>query len=308
MSNNSSLSILIKEAAIRLGFFKCGFSKAEALDEDGELLKKWLSQNHHAGMTYMENHFEKRIDPVKLHAPAKSVISVLYNYYPQKILPESDNYKISKYAYGKDYHFVVKDKLNQLLEIIEDLSGSRDARIFVDSAPVLDRRWAQKSGLGWIGKNSCLITKEQGSFFFVGEIIIDLELEYDSPINEYCGSCTKCLNACPTNALIAPNRLDARKCISYHTIENKEEIPEKFKNHFEDWIFGCDICQDVCPWNKKAVSNNEIEFQPSDDLMQMRKGDWNNLDKETFNLLFKNSPIKRSKYEGLFRNITFVKK
>jgi len=306
MSGINSISNKIKAFARSLGFHDCGFSKADFLAEDAKHLTKWLEQNHEGKMAYMRNHFDKRTDPRLLVENAKSVISVLLNYYPEKQFDKNSSYKISKYAYGKDYHFVIKDKLKQLLLFIEENTGKRTARIFVDSAPVLDKRWAQKSGLGWIGKNTCLINKEQGSFFFVGEIILDLDLDYDSPMEDYCGSCTKCLNACPTNALIAPYRLDARKCISYLTIENKNEIPLQFKNKMENWIFGCDICQDVCPWNNKAIPTLVTEFKPSDDLLKMEKPDWEKLDEKNFNKIFKDSAVLRTKFAGLKRNIDFV--
>ncbi len=306
MPDKTSISKKIKDFALELGFHSCGISKADFLPEDAAYLKKWLDQNHEGEMAYMRNHFEKRTDPRILVENAKSVISVLLNYYPEKVLQDDDQYKISKYAYGRDYHFVMKDKLTELLNFTEALTGKRKARMFVDSAPVLDRRWAQKSGLGWIGKNTCLITKEQGSFFFIGEIILDLELTADEAIDDFCGSCTKCLNACPTNALIAPNRLDSRKCISYLTIENKNEIPDQFKAKFNNWIFGCDICQDVCPWNNKAIPTLVPEFKPSDNLTQMKKEDWEKLDPEKFNKLFENSAVLRTKFAGLKRNIKFV--
>ena len=290
MPEKETISEKIKNFAIQLGFHACGISKADLLAEDAFLLEKWLAQNHEGEMAYMRNHIEKRTDPRLLVENAKSVISVLLNYYPEKPLQTEDQYKISKYAYGTDYHFVLKDKLTELLSFIEEICGKRTARIFVDSAPVLDKRWAQKSGLGWIGKNTCLITKEQGSFFFIGEIIIDLELDADKPIEDYCGSCTKCLNACPTNALVAPYRLDARKCISYLTIENKEEIPDRFKNSFNNWIYGCDICQDVCPWNKKAITTLIPEFKPSIELSQMKIKIGKTLKKENLTNYLKTPP------------------
>lgn len=306
MLDKNAISIKIKDFALKLGFHSCGISKADLLDQDAEHLKKWLDQNHEGEMAYMRNHFEKRTDPRLLVENARSVISVLLNYFPERTLQDDGEFKISKYAYGKDYHFVLKEKLAELLKFIEDLTGKRIARMFVDSAPVLDRRWAQKSGLGWIGKNTCLITKEQGSFFFIGEIILDLELTADKPIMDYCGSCTKCLNACPTNALIAPMRLDSRKCISYLTIENKNEIPEQYKGKFDHWIFGCDICQDVCPWNNKAIPTLVSEFKPSEDFTQMKQDDWVNLDQKKFNKLFEDSAVLRTKFAGLKRNIKFV--
>jgi epoxyqueuosine reductase len=298
----------IKDKAIELGFFACGISKAGFLPEDAKRIRKWLAKGFHADMAYMENHFEKRTDPVKLLEGAKSVITVLFNYFPKDIIPSEDNYKISKYAYGKDYHFVMKDKLKELLNFIEAETGETNSRAFVDSAPVLDRAWAAKSGLGWIGKNTNLITKKQGSFFFVGEIITALELDYsDMPIPKSCGHCTKCIEACPTHAL-RPYEVNANKCISYLTIENKgDTLPEDLKGKFEDWIFGCDICQDVCPWNRYSIANIEPGFQPNERLMNMRKTDWENLTEDEFKVIFKNSAVKRTKYKGLVRNIEFVK-
>jgi epoxyqueuosine reductase len=255
----------------------------------------------------MENHFVKRVDPTKLLDNAKSVITVLYNYFPKKHISEQDNYKISKYAYGTDYHFIIKHKLKELIKFIETNSSEVSARAFVDSAPVLDRAWAARAGLGWIGKNTNLITKEQGSYFFIGEIITDLELDYDDQtVPNHCGGCTRCIEACPTNAL-EPYKLDARKCISYWTIEHKgETIPDEFKGKFENFVFGCDICQDVCPWNRLSEPHNEPEFEPKEELREMRKTDWENLTREQFNLLFKNSPVKRTKFEGLLRNVKFM--
>ncbi len=304
----SNLSNKIKAKAKDLGFYDCGISRADRLSADAERLKKWLDEGRQAGMGYMENHFEKRTDPRKLFENAKSVLSVLYNYFPGRNLPEEDNYKISKYAYGKDYHFIIKEKLTLLIEFIKTEAGEINARAFTDSAPVLDRAWAARAGLGWIGKNTNLITKKQGSFFFIGEIITDLELEYDEKrIENYCGTCTKCIDACPTGAL-QPYQVDARNCISFLTIENKEEtISPEFKGKFEDWIFGCDICQDVCPWNRFSRPHSEPGFDPPDILMHFGKTDWENLSKEQFNKIFKDSPVKRSKYKGLLRNINFVK-
>jgi len=258
-------------------------------------------------MGYLENHFEKRTDPRKLFENTKSVISVLYNYYPKTQIPEKNNYKISKYAYGKDYHFVIKRKLEELIDFIREEVKEINARAFVDSAPVLDRAWAAKAGLGWIGKNTNLITKEQGSYFFIGEIITDLELKYDNPsVPNYCGTCTRCIDACPTKSL-KPYELDARKCISYLTIEYKlNKIPDTFKGKFSDWIFGCDICQDVCPWNRFSKPHNEPDFEPIEELLKLRKPDWECLTEEHFRKIFKNSPAERTKYKGLMRNIRFV--
>jgi len=302
-----SISDFIKQEANNLGFFDCGISKAEFLKEDSKKVETWLENGHHASMSYMERNREKRYNPELLVEKAKSVITVLYNYYPKTKLPEENNFKISKYAYGKDYHFIIKDKLNQLLSRIEEKTGKRTARVFVDSAPVLDRAWANRSGLGFIGKNTLLINKKGGSFFFIGQIIIDLELSYNEEpdFTNYCGSCTACIDACPTQA-IKPFEVDAQKCISFLTIENRDEIPETFKGKLNDWIFGCDICQDVCPWNIRfATPHNEPRFEPSAQLLSMRKPDWENLEKPTFKKLFKNTPVERTGYKGLMRNIEF---
>lgn len=307
MNTKQEHTNLIKQKAIGLGFSAIGISKAEFLEKQSKILKKWLENDFHGEMQYMENYFEKRVDPRKLIEGAKSVVSVLYNYYPEEKQRE-DTYKISKYAYGKDYHYVVKEKLVQLLEFINKETAEVSGRAFVDSAPVMDKVWAARSGLGWIGKNTNLISKEFGSFVFIGELIIDLELDYnETPVKDYCGSCTKCIDACPTNAL-SPYQLDARKCISYLTIEKKGKIPEEFKGKWNNWIFGCDICQDVCPWNSKASFHNENQFRMSEDLKNLTKEDWENFDKTRFNQLFNNSPLERTKFKGLKRNIDFFKK
>ena len=294
----------IKQKAFALGFSAIGISKVDFLEKESNQLKEWLENGFHGEMKYMENNFEKRTDPRKLVEGAKSVISVLLNYYPKEKQVEN-TYKISKYAYGKDYHIVVKDKLKNLLEFIQTEIEDVNGRVFVDSAPVMDKVWAAKSGLGWIGKNTNLISKEYGSFVLIGELIIDLELEYDDSVKDYCGSCTKCIQACPTNAL-SPYKIDARKCISYLTIEKKGEIPEKFKGKWNNWIFGCDICQDVCPWNSKANYHDESQFKITEELKNLTKEDWQSLDKERFKKLFRNSAIERTKFEGLKRNIDFV--
>ncbi len=294
----------IKNKANELGFSAVGISKADFLENESQILKDWLEKGFHGEMHYMENHFEKRTDPRILVEGAKSVISVLLNYYPEE--KQIDNtYKISKYAYGKDYHYVVKEKLHSLFEFINDEIGDINGRAFVDSAPVMDKVWASKSGLGWIGKNTNLISKEFGSFVFIGELIIDLELDYDLSIKDYCGNCTKCIDACPTKA-INPYQLDARKCISYLTIEKKDEIPEEFKGKWNDWIFGCDICQDVCPWNSKLKSHNIEAFNISNELKSLSKEEWQDLEESKFKKLFKNSPIERTKFEGLKRNINHL--
>jgi epoxyqueuosine reductase len=303
-----SYSVSIKKEALNLGFYSCGISKAAYLEADADRLRIWLEKGFHSEMSYMANHFDKRTDPRKLIANARSVISVLYNYAPQHRIPESDNYKISGYAYGKDYHFVLKRKLTQLIKFIQKETGDINARAFVDSAPVLDRAWAARSGLGWIGKNTCLITKEQGSYFFIGEIIIDLELEYDKQTAaNHCGGCTRCIDACPTGALKL-YELDANKCISNLTIEFKgDQIPFEFKDKFNGWIFGCDICQQVCPWNRLAEPHQEPEFNLSEELQKMDKSDWENLTETKFRAAFNFSPLNRAKFEGIKRNIEFVR-
>jgi len=306
MKNKLEVNELIKNKAKELGFSAVGISKADFLEKESHYLKRWLDKGFHGEMQYMENHFEKRTDPRKLVEGAKSVISVLYNYYP-KDFQRKDTYQISKYAYGRDYHYVVKEKLNQLLNFINNEIHVVSGRAFVDSAPVMDKVWAAKSGLGWIGKNTNLISRQFGSFVFIGELIIDLDLDYDSPVKDYCGNCTKCIDACPTGAL-TPYQLDARKCISYLTIEKKGEIPDEFKGKWNNWIFGCDICQDVCPWNAKVKPSNDPQFQISGLLKNMNREDWQHLDKTTFKKLFKNSPVERAKFEGLKRNIEFIKK
>lgn len=285
----------------------CGISKADFLEEEAPRLEKWLSENRNGQMKYMENHFDKRLDPRLLVDGAKSVISLLLNYYPEE-KQQNDSYKISKYAYGEDYHFVIKNKLKELLDYIEaEIGRTVCGRYFVDSAPVLDKAWAAKSGLGWIGKNANLITKGVGSFYFIAELIIDLELEYDTPTADHCGTCTACIDACPTEAIIAPYVVDGSKCISYFTIELKEELPVEMKGSFDDWMFGCDTCQDVCPWNRFAKPHQEKAFRPHLDLLNLTKNDWENLKKESFNQIFKNSAVKRTKFEGLVRNIKFLK-
>jgi epoxyqueuosine reductase len=301
----SRYSSLIKLKAKEAGFQYCGIAKAEFLEEEARGLENWLSKGMHGQMQYMENHFDKRLDPCKLVDGAKSVITLLYNYFPEKDLAEN-SYKIAKYAYGTDYHFVIKDKLKILFDDIKKEVGDINGRCFVDSAPVMERAWAKRSGVGWIGKNSLLINKESGSFFFLAVIILDLELEYDGPIKDYCGTCTKCLDACPTDAIPAPNIVDGSKCISYFTIELKDQIPEEYKGKFDNWIFGCDICQDVCPWNRFSKRHQEKLFQPHPTLPEMNKEDWEELSREAFNEIFRKSAVKRTKYEGLKRNISFL--
>jgi epoxyqueuosine reductase len=300
-------TILIKTEAQRLGFLSCGISKAEFLEEEAPRLEEWLQKNMHGEMDYMENHFDKRLDPTRLVEGSKSVVSLLLNYYPSEIQKDNLAPKISKYAYGKDYHFVIKNKLKDLLSFIKEEIGEVDGRAFVDSAPVLDKAWAARSGLGWMGKNGNLLTQQVGSFYFIAELIIDLELEYDSPVTDHCGSCTACLDACPTNAIVEPYVVDGSKCISYFTIELKDNIPTEFKGQFDNWMFGCDVCQDVCPWNRFSKPHNEPLFNPHPELLSMSKKDWEEITKDVFNKVFKNSAVKRTKYSGLKRNIKYLK-
>ncbi|MEX0316215.1 MAG: tRNA epoxyqueuosine(34) reductase QueG [Allomuricauda sp.] len=296
---------LIKTEAKRLGFLSCGVSKAEFLEEEAPRLEKWLNQNMQGEMRYMENHFDKRLDPTKLVEDSKSVVSLLLNYYPeQEQNPES--YKISKYAYGTDYHFVIKDKLKSLLSFIRDEIGEVHGRAFVDSAPVLDKAWAARSGLGWIGKHSNLLTQQVGSFYFIAELIIDLELEYDSPVTDHCGTCTACIDACPTEAIVQPYVVDGSKCISYFTIELKDNIPSQFQDKFDDWMFGCDVCQDVCPWNRFSKPHSEPLFNPHPELLSMSKKDWEEITEDVFRHIFKKSAVKRTKFTGLRRNIDLL--
>jgi len=306
VTSKTNYTNLIKSEAKRLGFLSCGISKAEFLEEEAPRLEAWLNKNRHGEMTYMENHFDKRLDPTLLVPDSKSVVSLLLNYYPEKQQRE-DSYKISKYAYGTDYHFVIKDKLKSLFNFIQEEIGEVNGRVFVDSAPVLDKAWAAKSGLGWIGKHSNLITKETGSFYFIAELIIDLELDYDFPTTDHCGTCTACIDACPTQAIVDPFVVDGSKCISYFTIELKNEIPSNVRGQFDDWMFGCDICQDVCPWNRFSKSHNEPLFNTNPILLSHSKKDWEELTQEVFQNIFKKSPIKRTKYSGLIRNIEFLK-
>ncbi|MBW1658685.1 tRNA epoxyqueuosine(34) reductase QueG [Flavobacterium quisquiliarum] len=295
----------IKAEAKRLGFLSCGISKAGFLEQEAPRLEKWLNNNYNGQMAYMANHFDKRLDPTLLVDDGKSVVSLLLNYYPDSA-QNDESFKISKYAYGQDYHFVIKDKLKEFLHSIQENIGEVSGRAFVDSAPVLDKAWAAKSGLGWIGKNSNLITQKVGSFYFIAELIIDLDLEYDHAVTDHCGTCTACIDACPTQAIVAPYVVDGSKCISYYTIELKENIPQEMKGKFDDWMFGCDTCQDVCPWNRFSKSHSEPLFNPNPDLLSFTKKDWIEITEETFKLVFKNSPIKRTKFEGLKRNIKFL--
>lgn len=308
MSLRQKYAQLIKTKATELGFDACGISTADFLEEEAPRLDAWLNQNYHGKMGYMANHFDKRLDPRKLVDGAKSVITVILNYFPEQTLPQNDdNYKLSKYAYGTDYHFVLKDKLKDLMSYILEEIGEVNGRVFVDSAPVMDKVWAKKSGIGWVGKHTNLITREIGSFFFIGEIICDLELEADGAIKDYCGTCTRCVDACPTDAITEPYVVDGSKCISYFTIELKEAIPQEVKGKFENWIFGCDICQDVCPWNSFSRPHATPAFIQNDHLQGFTKKDWEEISEEVFQEIFKRSAVKRTKLEGLRRNIAFVK-
>lgn len=312
-SSSSRYTRLIKDQAAALGFNFCGISRAEFLDEEAPRLENWLHGQKHGQMSYMANHFDKRLDPRLLVEGARSVVSLLYSYYPEKEiggeeLPEGEApYKISKYAYGMDYHLVIKEKLKTFLEAIRAHVGEVNGRAFVDSAPVMDKAWAKKGGLGWAGKHSNLINKQSGSFFFIAELIIDLELDYDGPVKDYCGTCTRCIDACPTEAITDPYVVDGSKCISYFTIELKEAIPEEVKGKFDNWIFGCDICQDVCPWNRFSKPHREPQFQPHPQLAALKKSDWEEITEDVFKVIFQKSAVKRTKLEGLKRNMAFVK-
>lgn len=296
----------IKLESKRLGFDFCGISKAEFLAEEAPRLEKWLSENKNGEMKYMENYFDKRLDPRLLVEDSKSVISLLYNYYPGQA-QNNEAPKISKYAFGKDYHEVVKTKLNELLATMKQEIGHINGRAFVDSAPVMEKAWAAKSGLGWVGKNSNLITKQYGSFFFIAELIIDVDLVYDGPLKDYCGTCTRCIDACPTEAIVSPYVVDGSKCISYLTIELKENIPDEFKGKMDNWAFGCDVCQDVCPWNSFSMPHRSPELNPDSGFLAYSEKDWLDLSEETFNVVFKNSAVKRTKYKGLKRNLSFIR-
>ena len=305
INNKEKHASFIKSEAKRLGFLSCGISKAGFLEDEAPRLENWLNKQMNGQMSYMENNFDKRLNPTLLVDDAKSVVSLLLNYYPSEF-QNQDSYKISKYAYGQDYHFVIKEKLKELLFSIQSTIGEVSGRAFVDSAPILDKAWAAKSGLGWLGKNSNLLTQKVGSFYFIAELIIDLELEYDNATTDHCGTCTACIDACPTHAIVAPYVVDGSKCISYFTIELKENIPHEMKGKFDDWAFGCDVCQDVCPWNKFSKAHKEPLFNPNSELLSMSKKDWTEITEETFKVVFKNSPLKRAKFEGLKRNIDFL--
>ena len=306
VSQKQKYSDLIKAEAQRLGFLSCGISKATFLENEAPRLEKWLSENRQGEMKYMENHFDMRLDPRLIVDGAKSVISFLLNYYPSET-QNPDSYKISKYAYGQDYHLVIKEKLNELLLVLNEQIGEINGRAFVDSAPVLDKAWAERSGLGWVGKNNNIISKKTGSFFFICELIVDIELEYDSPTTDHCGKCTACIDACPTQAIVQPYLVDGSKCISYFTIELKDAIPTEMKGKFDDWMFGCDVCQDVCPWNRFSKPHSEPLFNPHTDLLKYDKANWEEISLEQFNEIFRKSAVKRTKLAGLQRNIEFLK-
>lgn len=308
MANDRHKAQIVKEA-YRLGFSYIGVAKAGFMEPEAERLEAWLNQGHHGQMGYMANHFEKRVDPTKLVPGAKSVISLLYNYHNPAQQKDPTAPKISQYAYGEDYHFVIKHKLKELFAFIHDEIGEIDGRVFVDSAPVMERDWARRAGNGWMGKHTLLIHPKAGSYFFLAELIIDLELEPDGPMKDYCGTCTRCIDACPTEA-IAPEGywVDGSKCISYLTIELKEAIPDSFKDQMDGWMFGCDICQEVCPWNRFAQPHEEPAFEPHQALLEMNRSDWLELTEETFRTIFRKSAVKRTKYKGLKRNIDFLTK
>jgi epoxyqueuosine reductase len=306
MSQKEKFSQLIKSKSQKFGFQSCGISKADFLESEAQHLENYLQNNFQGEMHYLENYFDKRLDPRLLVDGAKSVISLTYNYFPEENLPTLDNFKISKYAYAQDYHEVIKDILREMLVELQDEIGGFSFRIFTDSAPVLEKAWAAKSGLGWIGKNALLLTKKTGSFQFLAEIICDLDLETDHAVTDHCGYCRKCIDACPTNAIVSDKIIDGSKCISYLTIELKNEIPTHFKGKMEDWIFGCDICQDVCPWNRFAIPHQEERFKPNSFLKNYSKKEWTEITQELFSEIFRKSPVKRTKFAGLKRNIAFL--
>lgn len=297
---------IIKREAQALGFLSCGISKAGFLADEAPRLEQWLRQGRHGQMTYMENHFEKRLDPTVLVPGAKSVVSLLLNYFTEEKQQDPMAPKVSSYAFGNDYHHVIKDKLYQLLLRLREEIGEINGRVFVDSAPVMDKAWAAKAGLGWVGKNTNLISKQVGSFFFIAELIIDLDLDYDLPVADHCGSCTACIDACPTQALTAPYQIDGTKCISYATIELKEAIPSSFKGNMDGWVFGCDVCQTVCPWNRFSTPHQEAQLTPKKEFLELSAKQWNEMTEETFSKVFQKSAVKRAKYKGLMRNIKFL--
>ena len=299
-------SQLIKQKAEKFGFQSCGISKAEFLEEEAPRLEAWLNKGYHGEMKYMENHFDKRLNPTLLVDGAKSVISLSYNYFPKVKIDEINNFKISKYAYGEDYHEVIKYILKNMVAELQEEIGEFGFRVFVDSAPVLEKAWARKSGLGWVGKNANLITKKHGSFYFLAEIICDLELEYDLAVTDHCGSCRACIDACPTQAIVSDRIVDGSKCISYATIELKNEIPDYFNGKMDDWMFGCDVCQDVCPWNRFSAPTLQEKFSPNFQKLNFRKNEWKELTQELFSEIFKKSAVKRTKFSGLMRNVNLL--
>ena len=299
-------SQLIKQKAEKFGFQSCGISKAEFLEEEAPRLETWLNKGYHGEMKYMENHFDKRLNPTLLVDGAKSVISLSYNYFPKVKIDEINNFKISKYAYGEDYHEVIKDILKEMVAELQEEIGEFGFRVFVDSAPVLEKAWARKSGLGWVGKNANLITKKHGSFYFLAEIICDLELDYDLAVTDHCGSCRACIDACPTQAIVSDRIVDGSKCISYATIELKNEIPDYFNGKMDDWMFGCDVCQDVCPWNRFSAPTLQEKFAPNFQKLNFRKNEWKELTQELFSEIFKKSAVKRTKFSGLMRNVNLL--
>jgi len=308
LNNTSYYTQQIRAFTRQLGFDYCGIAKAQQLDEDARRLEQWLKKGLHGNMQYMENYFDLRIDPTKLVPGARSVITLLLNYFPQQS-QQSDTPNISKYAYGKDYHEVIKKKLNALLALMNEHIGEIHGRGFVDSAPVLERTWARRSGLGWIGKNGNLITKRQGSFFFIATLITDIELEYDDPYaKDYCGTCRKCIDSCPTGAIGEGKVINGSQCISYYTIELKDMLlPEDKKGQFANWMFGCDVCQDVCPWNRFAKPTQETEFTPIPEILNFTSKEWESLTEDAFKKIFRHSPLKRSKFQGIQRNVKFLK-
>ena len=307
MSSAAQHADIVKDIAQQLGFMACGISKATFLEEEAPRLESWLNQNHQGQMGYMARNFDKRLDPTKLVPGAKSVVSLLFNYFPEDVPKDASAPKIARYAYGVDYHHVIKDKLFEFMRHIQEKIGEVGGRVFVDSAPVLEKAWAAKSGLGWVGKNTNLIRKQNGSYFFIAELILDIVLAADGAVTDHCGSCTACLDACPTDAFVAPYKLDASKCISYFTIELKDAIPNDVKGQFDNWAFGCDICQEVCPWNRFATPHDEPDFQPIPELMNMTQNDWSEITEEVFNRLFAVSAVKRTGLKGLKRNLEFLK-
>jgi epoxyqueuosine reductase len=299
---------LLKSTAKRLGFDFCGIARAEFLESEAPRLEEWLNRNYQGKMGYLANHFDKRLDPTKLVEGAKTVVSLIFNYYPEKQLPhQHEDFKLAKYAYGEDYHEVIRGKLTEFLEILKEEIGEINGRSFVDSAPVMERQWAQRAGLGWIGKNSLLLNREMGSFFFLADLVIDLEAAPDAPLTkDYCGTCTACIDACPTDAIVQPEVIDASKCISYLTIELKDAIPDEFQGKMKNWVFGCDICQDVCPWNRFSAPHQESRFHPNSELAQFTNREWKEMTEETFKKVFSKSAVKRTKFSGIKRNVEFL--